>query len=415
MTGVQTCALPIWDQLRWSDSSISEKKDIINRSNIVFTAAETPVAWKNAKDKLIEQKVNDLLLDCSDAHYLSGSPDKDRVGNCFTWIKADTTFEGLRQIINEPYTRLYIGEEPELLRKVRSNKTRYIKTLDIKKGSESTLDEEWFGNNEKIQINHGLTAIIGNKGSGKSAIADTLGLLGNTQQSSHFSFLNPRKFRDKKDNKAKHFKATLEWESGDLSIKYLNDDVDSNTAETIKCIPQNYLEKICTEQIEGSLFTEELKKVIFSHVSAAEKLSFSNLDDLLDYKTKEKSNSIKIAQNEISTLNAEIVSLETKLHLDYKSKITNKLNSKIQEKVAHELAKPEEKQKPENNPAQQKKIEAISTEIYIKVDEIKSFEKKIEQLEKERKNDYSKYINSKKLLEKLDNFQKQYVLFKKQD
>jgi len=100
-----------WDELIWTDGSISEKKDIINKCHVVFTAAESPMAWENAKRKLKEQGVNDLLLDCSDSHYLSGSNEKDRVGNCFTWIKADTTFEGLRQILCEPKLRIQVQEE----------------------------------------------------------------------------------------------------------------------------------------------------------------------------------------------------------------------------------------------------------------------------------------------------------------
>ena len=34
---------------------------------------------KNAKNKLTDQKVNILFLDCSDAHRFSDSKDKDRI------------------------------------------------------------------------------------------------------------------------------------------------------------------------------------------------------------------------------------------------------------------------------------------------------------------------------------------------
>jgi len=347
------------------------------------------------------------MICCSDNHKIS-----EYANNRFTWIKADPTFEGLKQIIVEPEDRVFIGDEPEILKRVRSNKTKYIHSFAIKKEEGAIFDEIWFSKNPKIVINPGLVSIIGNKGSGKSSIADTLGLLGNTQQSSHFSFLHPTKFRDKKDNKAKHFKATLKWESSDFSEKNLNDDIDGSAVETIKCIPQNYLEKICTEQLEGNLFNDELKKVIFSHVSAAEKLNFNKLDDLIEFKTKEKSNSIEIAKNEISTLNKEIAILEMKLHPDYKTLTNNKLQIKKQEKASHELVRPKDKEKPEIDPDKQKATEAITTDIYSKVQDIQMLEKEIERIEREKKSDYSKYINSKKLLDKLDNFQKQYDLFK---
>ena len=73
----------------------------------------------------------------------------------------------------------------------------------------------WF-RNVAIPFNPELTAIIGNKGSGKSAIADILGLLGESRQQEHFSFLTDearnRKFRQK--GYAENFTATLTWASG---------------------------------------------------------------------------------------------------------------------------------------------------------------------------------------------------------
>ena len=87
-----------WDAMKWTDASIATKKHIINTADIVFTASESVVKFNSAKEKLVQQCVNSRLLDCSDAHdYSINLSNKDRIGNCFTWIKADPTFEGLRQ------------------------------------------------------------------------------------------------------------------------------------------------------------------------------------------------------------------------------------------------------------------------------------------------------------------------------
>ena len=307
---------------------------------------------------------------------------------------------------------MFIGDEPEIFKRVRNNKTKHIHSFVINKEEGASLDEIWFSENPETVLNPGLISIIGNKGSGKSSIADTLGLLGNTRQSGHFSFLNSSKFRDKRDNKAKKFRAKLKWASGVPAEKNLNDDVGVSAIETIKCIPQSYLESICSEELEGSLFNEELKKVIFSHVSDTEKLNFNRLDDLIEFKTKEKSNSIEITKDEISSLNKIIAELEIKFHPDYKTQINNQLQIKQQEKASHELTKPKEVTKPEIDPARQKQIDDVTGEIYKRVENIKDIEKDIERIDKERKNDYSKSINAKNLLDKLENFQKQYELFK---
>ena len=113
------------------------------------------------------------------------------------WINADTTFKGLKQIIVEP-DRVFIGDEPDLLKRVRGNKTKFIKSLSIKKVVGATVDDVWF-DNFYIELNSALVAIIGNKGGGKSAITDIIGLCGNThQEPSNFSFLNNNKFRKPK-------------------------------------------------------------------------------------------------------------------------------------------------------------------------------------------------------------------------
>lgn len=177
-----------WDSLRW-DASIAEKKDIINRSNLMFTASESVEAYKKSANKLKEQQIKIPLLDCSDAHSFSDQLDsnsnliKDRLGNCNTWIKADSTFEGLKQVLFEPKHRLFIGEQSPI------PPPRQIKTLKIK-----FPDDTLIGRNEdninkaslfclrgqkEISFSPYFTCLIGGRGSGKSTvlnlIADKLG------------------------------------------------------------------------------------------------------------------------------------------------------------------------------------------------------------------------------------------------
>jgi len=137
-----------WADLKWSDASIATKKSIINRANIV-----------KAKSQLKAQSVNDLLLDCSDAHYPSTSTEKDRIGNCNTWVKADPNFEGLKQILYEPDDRIKVQAfKPDV------KKDRYlISELNFRDNG------KLFGN-QSILLNENLNAIIGGKSSGKSLL-----------------------------------------------------------------------------------------------------------------------------------------------------------------------------------------------------------------------------------------------------
>ena len=63
--------------------------------------------------------------DCSDAHCFSDNiAIKDRLGNCKTWIKADTTFEGLKQILFEPEDRVRVQS-------TKPDEKTYIKLLIV--------------------------------------------------------------------------------------------------------------------------------------------------------------------------------------------------------------------------------------------------------------------------------------------
>jgi len=101
-----------WENMKWDEQSIAEKRNIINCVDLVFTASQNPASYVAARTKLSENNVNDLLLDCSDAHNYSSSQDKDRIGNCFTWIKADSTFDGFRQALTEFDQRVFVGDTP---------------------------------------------------------------------------------------------------------------------------------------------------------------------------------------------------------------------------------------------------------------------------------------------------------------
>ena len=150
-----------WDEFKWDDTSIAEKKSIINQADIVFTAAENVQKFNNAKVKLKEQSVNSLLLDCSDAHSFADVSTKDRLGNCKTWIKADPTFEGLKQILFEPEDRVRICD----------SKPEYKYDYDVIDRIELNMANIW---HQTIYFNQNLNSIIGGRSTGKSTLLASL-------------------------------------------------------------------------------------------------------------------------------------------------------------------------------------------------------------------------------------------------
>jgi ABC-type lipoprotein export system ATPase subunit len=320
-----------WDALKWNDQSVADKKTIINTAHVVFVAASSPDHWRRCQEKLTTNDVNAKLLDCSDAHYPSGSLEKDRIGNCFTWINADTTFEGLRHAIFDYSTRVYVGEEPNQLRQVRVRPLKYMDRIAIHKEPGSNLSQNWF--DVDLELNPGFVSIIGHKGKGKSALADTIGLLGFSRNQSSASFLSEARFRNPRHNLAKHFTSSLTWLTGQVITRSLNHTVRSDEIESVNYVPQSLFEEICNETpTEGTgRFDRELGEVIFSHVSPADRLGFGSLSELVLARTATVTDRLAILRSELRKINQEIVGLESRATADHRTVLESQIRVKQNE------------------------------------------------------------------------------------
>jgi ABC-type lipoprotein export system ATPase subunit len=264
-----------------------------------------------------------------------------------TWIKADPTFEGLKQIIFEPASRVFIGEEPAIESRVRDNKRRYISSVRIAQapgydGRHGT----WF-DREQIDLGKELVAIIGNKGHGKSALTDTIGLLGNSHNQIYeldskkeeelFSFLNRDKFL--KANCASSFVGELHWYAGRPDKNSLDARTDMNVPERVEYLPQKYLEKICAN-IEDDEFRHKLNEVIFEYVQESDRYGQGSLDDLIAYLTTQAEADISVAKEALHEANTHELALEKRLTADYKKDVEDRLRLKKADIAAHQETKP---------------------------------------------------------------------------
>jgi ABC-type lipoprotein export system ATPase subunit len=245
---------------------------------------------------------------------------------CPTWIKADPTFEGLKQVLNEPHDRVCIQEPPNVLNHINQNKPNYIHSVTI----EPTGSEQgWF--NDTIPLNPNLVAVIGSKGTGKSALADIISLLGDTLQFAKFSFLQLQKFRNRKNGKASLFQAKMTWLDGETSGPIvLNEDPTPGNVEKVKYLPQNFIDEICTDLAitQDSQFYQELQGVIFSHLQEHERLGCDSLSELIEQESEETKQQIQNKIEKIAQVNSDIVEFQQKLSSESRSGLANKLAEK---------------------------------------------------------------------------------------
>lgn len=147
------------------------RQEIYRLSHFIFSANPSDREYFLGQGVDSQEKVEldyGSLKPCfhgSDAHKLEDvcEPDGDR----YTWIKADTTFEGLKQTIYEPEARVRIqATNPQ-----HDYPKHYFASLTIegKPFEGESLEFE----KAEIPLNRDLVTIIGGRGTGKSMLLDT--------------------------------------------------------------------------------------------------------------------------------------------------------------------------------------------------------------------------------------------------
>ena len=202
----------------------------------------------------------------SDAHSMKKlfRPDHDR----FCWIKADTTFEGLKQVLYEPETRVHIGPTAPRYH----DKSRVIKTVRL------SNSEGWFDDVE-IPLNEGLVSVIGQRGSGKSALAEVIAFAAGSQTTD-----DKDGFLRRADGLLDGMRVELEWCDGETTSVVLGEEQSDDTA--VRYLSQKFVERLCSGDRPGQELIDEIENVIFSHIDESEKLNASSFKDLRALKTE---------------------------------------------------------------------------------------------------------------------------------
>lgn len=405
--------------LSWDSQAHQVRKSLIQGAHLVFSGSPNTILWclgkkgyEHEEDFRKEFKSFKPCIHGSDAHEFDKifKPDENR----FTWIKADPCFQGLLQVLNEPRNRVHIGEAPESLTRTKKKPHQYIDRIRIDKTSESTTDAEWFSKID-IPLNSGLVSIIGNKGSGKSALADIIALTGDTDKHESFAFLNTDKFRNKKSGKAASFEASIVWLSGDESPAInLNSNPDASKLPSVKYIPQNFLETTCNENIGAAKFTKELENVIFTHIPDESRLGFDSLRSLLDYLGKEVESSISHFKNQVYEVNKKIVefeSISSQQNLDY---LKSKIRSKCEDLKAHANSKPAYVEPPKSSEESQKECSEIELQLQKMNKEKAGLETDVARRKELLKSINQKIAVAQKIKQRIENYKQYHDDFKEE-
>lgn len=334
-----------WAHIDW-DQAYLTKKNFLKTANILETGSLDTIKWAlGKKDLSKEQFIKEFgaLKAClfgSDAHSL------DKIccseNNKYCWIKADPTFEGLKQIVYEPEERVFIGNtKPK-----GKNDAKVIDRIEIKNSN------KWF-KEEAVLLNENLIAVIGEKGAGKTALADFIALAGGDfdisgNDSSSFVFKALKSTKQIEDT-IEDCVVTIYWRDGNSDSVTIRTGLgDYKNSKKVRYLSQSFIEKKCRPE-QAEELQKEMTNIVFQHIPTQDRLEQTTFSDLKNINTKSIELKKTDSRNEIDGLNTEIFNLEEEINsLSAKQEEQQKLLAEIGQLKA---------QKPKPSTEEEKAIE----------------------------------------------------------
>jgi ABC-type lipoprotein export system ATPase subunit len=317
--------------LQADDSYALMRRNIERFADIVF--ASTPSQrefWLGKRPGMnaesIEKTYRSLkpCLHGSDAHSESstGAPSLNR----FCWIKGDLTFETLRQVVLEPERRVAIGEMPPQ----DGGGTNSVIHVNINAAP-------WLSTSS-LSLNSGLIAIIGSRGSGKSALVEMLAhgarCSGHSLKDSSFLVRAAEHFTDER--------VELRWADDETTAADLlvpNDDSDWLNEARFRYLSQQFVERLCSGTGLATELRGEIERVVFESIEPSQRMqatSFAELVALHDEPIRQKRTQYRA---EIDTLTDAIVAEDKLLAGLKETREERQRQGKILENARNDLGK----------------------------------------------------------------------------
>lgn len=235
------------------------RQEIEKFAHIIFSSSPAQREFWLGQRGLTVQQLRDGYEGCkpclhgSDAHDQAGAgqPDEER----FSWIKGAVIFDALRQACIDPFGRAYVGVEPPRC------------AMPSQTIAEISVDGADWAATPVVPLNPGLVAIIGARGSGKTALADMIAAGCDAIASTAWDMdenISPS-FLVRARQFVGQAKATVTW-GGGISTSRALDGSDAHNPLAFpraRYLSQQFVEDLCSSKGASEGLIAEVERVIF--------------------------------------------------------------------------------------------------------------------------------------------------------
>ena len=350
-------------QLQHESGLTALREEIQRMSHIIFSGnPKDRDYWcgqrEDLEEKIIEKYRN--LKPClhgSDAHDLEkvGNPDLKR----YCWLRGDLKFETLRQICFEPERRVFIGKEiPEggfpshTIEKVTVHNATWLKSPEI-------------------SINSGLVAIIGARGSGKTALVEMMVAGSGGVDHSHMK----GSFLERAGNLLEDTKSTVTWGNSETTTTPVSISQPPKEIQEprVRYLSQQFVDHLCSSDGLADELVNAIEKVIFDVHAVEERLGSQTFEELRSAKTELIKRNIDIYKKRLRDIEKNIFEqLDLKQNLEG---LRNNRDNKL--KVIKRMKMERDKLMPSDNKERLKNLDQVRMVREIKSQTIVNIEKRL--------------------------------------
>jgi hypothetical protein len=254
------------------------RQEIEKFSHIIFSSSQAQrdfwLGLRSVTVNELKMRYNGCkpCLHGSDAHdqLAAGQPVDER----FSWIKGALTFDALRQACIDPGGRAYVGPEPPH----HAMPSQVISLVDISHAPWAVTPT--------IPLNTGLVAIVGARGSGKTALADVIAAGSDAITSASWNAdenVSPS-FLVRARTLIGNARVTLTWGGGAKITRALDgSDADAPLAyPRSRYLSQQFVEELCSSKGASEGLIQEVERIIFEAQAEDEREGATDFGELLE-------------------------------------------------------------------------------------------------------------------------------------
>lgn len=257
------------------------RQEIEKFAHIIFSSSPAQREFWLGRRTVTIEALRERYNGCKPCLHGSDSHDPATVGkpadDRYSWIKGELEFDALRQSCIDPEWRAFVGSEPPC----SAMPSQVISQVSI-------ANADW-AQTPEIPLNPGLVAIIGARGSGKTALADMIAAgcdaisptVWSANENSSPSFLVRAK------QLVRDATVTLTWGGGGSSTRALvGCDLDDHLSfPRARYLSQQFVEELCSSYGVSDGLIEEIERVILEAHSIDEREGAIDFAEFRDHRT----------------------------------------------------------------------------------------------------------------------------------